>query len=507
MWQSYLVGLAMTAAAILAVVALRRFPFPADATIAPEPSVFLLAFRAALVVLYCVSLAGFSGLPTTWVFYTIWNFALQTFYFARAVKYQWCHNDTLPLSREGRSLAILFDVCFSVSFLVSAAFWIFRHDVLPSGPAIVLDWNTCLQHAGNTVFLIVEFSFNGHCVRVSSLGYVVLLPLVYGIVSWIGHETWRKGYWAYAFLDMADPFSPLWYLGVCLAHAAILVGAIQLSKLKWRLRPTKSLLTDVHTPTGYDILTHVGVAFPTRSIFEKYLVLFGVQRDPSDAVVVPEPSVYLIVYRAGLFVLFCVSLFGFTGLPDTLSYYTTWNFALQTIYFAWAIKVQWQRQHIANDVIKITTEDRILSTFFDVVFSVSFLVCLVFWTIVFPSDSTITICWTEVLHHGGNCVLLVIEFALSGRTVRISSLGYTLLLPLIFGVFSWIGHETFQQGFWAYSFLDISNTLSPALYLGVCLIHTVFLFGAIGLSKLKWRFRSPADTVTVDTPDMYIQQI
>ncbi|KAF0720331.1 Aste57867_386 [Aphanomyces stellatus] len=239
-------------------------------------------------------------------------------------------------------------------------------------------------------------------------------------------------------------------------------------------------------------------------LFVVFLVMGAIRRYPfpSDAVVAPEPSAYLMAYRTSIVVLFCVSLFGFSNLPDSLSYYTKWNFTLQTIYFAWAVKVQWRHLgHATTNLIKMTTEDRVLSTFFDVIFSVSFLVSLVFWTIVLPSDSTITIGWTSVLQHGGNCVLLLVEFALNGRTVRISSLGYTLLLPLVYGVFSWLGHETFHQGFWAYSFLDVSNTLSPAWYLGVCLIHTVFLIGAIGLSKLKWRFRSHADPEVFPTRD------
>ncbi|KAF0720328.1 Aste57867_383 [Aphanomyces stellatus] len=226
---------------------------------------------------------------------------------------------------------------------------------------------------------------------------------------------------------------------------------------------------------------------------------------PSDATMVPEHSVYLVVFRAAVFLLFAIVLCGYSSLPHMFSYYTIWNFTLQTIYFAWAIKVQWCHRHHGTTSKMLTMEERVLSTYFDVLFSTSFLVCLVYWTILFPAKTS-PLVWTSALQHGGNVVLLLLEFAMNGRTVRISSLGYMLLFPLLYGVFSWIGHETWQQGFWAYSFLDVSKTLSPAWYLGVCLVHTVFLFGAIGLSKLKWRLRpNNADMVMVETPDKYMQ--
>ncbi|KAF0720329.1 Aste57867_384 [Aphanomyces stellatus] len=250
MWQTFAVLAVMVFVAMLVVVALRRFPLPADATMAPEPSSFLITFRAALLLLYCVSLAGFTGLPTSWVMYTVWNFTLQAIYYGWAIAYQWRHRHSRAsqcMTKEGRILSMFFDVCFSVSFLVCLVFWTV---VLPSNPAIDLNWNTCLQHAGNVVFLVVEFAFNGRSVRASSLGYVLLLPLVYGILSWIGHETWRKGFWPYQFLDVSAPLSPAWYLGVCLVHSVFLFGAIGLTKLKWRVRPVSVVdaVEDVHTP-------------------------------------------------------------------------------------------------------------------------------------------------------------------------------------------------------------------------------------------------------------------
>ncbi|KAF0720327.1 Aste57867_382 [Aphanomyces stellatus] len=238
-----------------------------------------------------------------------------------------------------------------------------------------------------------------------------------------------------------------------------------------------------------------------------FLALFAIRRYPfpSDATMVAETSTVLLGFRVAVFIFFCVCLIGYSDTTRAYAYYTTWNFALQTVYFGWALKYQWCHRRATAAATSMTKEGRILSTFFDVVFATSFLVCLVFWGIIYPARANKAIQWPSVLRHGGNVILLLVEFALNGRTVRISSLGYIIAFPLVYGTFSWIGHETWQQGFWAYSFLDVAKTLSPAWYIGVCLIHTLFLVAAIGLSKLKWRCRLQPETTAanVETPDKY----
>jgi hypothetical protein len=76
-----------------------------------------------------------------------------------------------------------------------------------------------------------------------------------------------------------------------------------------------------------------------------------------------------------------------------------------------------------------------------------------------------------------------------------------LVLPVCYGLFSWISHETWNSGFWPYKFLDISNAASPAWYFGTVLVHPILLLAALGLSKLKAKCR-PALCPVEDDPTL-----
>ncbi|KAG9405687.1 hypothetical protein AC1031_003598 [Aphanomyces cochlioides] len=239
MWQSYVDAVIIVIVVAAGFWSIRRFPPPTNEFMTPRTSSFnfLLIFRSLIVIANLVSLIGYSGLPRAFRYYTLWNFILQTIYYILMLSYQLRHRNEskeVPTDTEFRALNTLFDICISVSFLVCLVFWAVVH---PTSPGQVITLNLVYQHGINCVLLIIELAFNGFVVRGSTFGYTLLFPALYGILSWIGHETWLNGVWPYKFLDISSPASPGWYIGVVLVHPIFLWVAIQLSKLKRRCRP------------------------------------------------------------------------------------------------------------------------------------------------------------------------------------------------------------------------------------------------------------------------------
>ncbi|RHY35155.1 hypothetical protein DYB32_000381 [Aphanomyces invadans] len=215
----------------------------------------------------------------------------------------------------------------------------------------------------------------------------------------------------------------------------------------------------------------------------------------------PSPSIFLLGYRAFLVGLFGVALFGYNTLPRAWLYYTVWNLTLQFIYLVWATVHQFRHRHETGTAIPSTRESRALNALFDVCFAVSLLVCAVYWGVVYPSRIDKTTRLMTVFQHGINCIFLVGEFVLNGFVVRKASLGPIVILPVLYGTFAWISHETWNYGLWPYKFLDMSSQASPVWYVGTFLSHPLLLFGAIGLSSLKSRSRPALVPVAYD-PDL-----
>ncbi|RQM21497.1 hypothetical protein B5M09_010113 [Aphanomyces astaci] len=248
MWQSFVVAFLLVALGAVGVYFVRRFQAPVHETYQPSPSQLLLGYRAFLVVLFAVALFGYNTLPFAWVYYTVWNLTLQLVYLVWATVHQFRHRavtgTAVPTTAESRALNTLFDVCFSVSFLVCMMYW---GVVYPSRVDKTIKIMSVFQHGINCIFLVGEFALNGFVVRKATLGYILILPVLYGAFSWIGHETWNDGFWPYKFLDISSQASPLWYVGTFLVHPVLLLGTLGLSKLKTRWRP--ALCPVVFDPT------------------------------------------------------------------------------------------------------------------------------------------------------------------------------------------------------------------------------------------------------------------
>jgi len=165
-----------------------------------------------------------------------------------------------------------------------------------------------------------------------------------------------------------------------------------------------------------------------------------------------------------------------------IAYYTCWNFILQTVYFAWAIKVSIWRPS--------TKERRILNGLFDTCFATMFLVASVLWLILYPiyardNEQDKVLNWVSYVQHGGNIVLFLIEFASNGRIISKSSFAFVTLFATTYAALTWSTHDSLLQGYWPYPMLDVTKPSSPLWYMGILIFHVLFFGFVLLLSKLK----------------------
>ncbi|OQR80733.1 hypothetical protein ACHHYP_17275 [Achlya hypogyna] len=170
------------------------------------------------------------------------------------------------------------------------------------------------------------------------------------------------------------------------------------------------------------------------------------------------------------------------GLSNELSYYTVWNFIVQAVYYIWAIYYQLSHWGARNG--NSIAHPRSLNTLFNLVWSHSMLVLVVFWTeLYYP-----TMPWYSYIQHGGNTLLFFVEFAGNHFCVQGSDIVYVAVFPTLYTTFIWISHDTWLNGSWPYEFLNMDTPIAPLWYAGIFAAHFVFFGVACGVSSLKMKF-------------------
>ncbi|KAL2515325.1 hypothetical protein Fot_29296 [Forsythia ovata] len=116
----------------------------------------------------------------------------------------------------GYIFQIIFQMNAGAVILTDTVFWLIIVPFLA-----IKDYNLNFliinMHSINAVFLIGDTALN--CLRFPwfRIGYFFLWTSVYVVVQWIVHACIPL-WWAYPFLDLSSPFSPLWYSTVALMH-------------------------------------------------------------------------------------------------------------------------------------------------------------------------------------------------------------------------------------------------------------------------------------------------
>ncbi|KDO26226.1 hypothetical protein SPRG_08301 [Saprolegnia parasitica CBS 223.65] len=232
-WAEAVVAAEYAAALGACIYSLRAWPMTTPMRLAPPryPRV-LLAWRVACLVLYSITLAIdlYTSCGASLAYFTAWNFTLQLAYFAWTVK------GSVQPRGDDVHLDLLFDVCITSALFVAFVFW-----TLLATPDALYEPVSITEHSVNVICLAVEFALNDRVVNPRHGSLVALWPLLYGIFTWMSHNSVIPGGgWPYDFMVADQPTAPLWYLGIFLLQVAFFLLCLVVSRLKRHLLENRS---------------------------------------------------------------------------------------------------------------------------------------------------------------------------------------------------------------------------------------------------------------------------
>ncbi|CAK4072504.1 unnamed protein product [Aphanomyces euteiches] len=235
-WQSIVIAAMLAIGFGVAAFRLATIPRPNYAILVKlyPKSVLLLLLRILTLLLFVavfvVSLnrSNFHDM----VYYTYWNFTIQTIYVLAAIIHQLATWSQPRPVHANQVLNVLWDVAFPSCILVVGVYW----GVLYT-PAKVIPWTTYVVHGGNLGLLFLEFAFNEYLIQRNNLKFVVMWPALYGAVTWITMATGLNSVWPYDLLDVSKPLAPLKWFGIVAGHVVAFGVALLLSSAKLRLVP------------------------------------------------------------------------------------------------------------------------------------------------------------------------------------------------------------------------------------------------------------------------------
>ncbi|KAJ6796109.1 Uncharacterized protein M6B38_221965 [Iris pallida] len=116
----------------------------------------------------------------------------------------------------GYTMQIIYQTCAGAVMLTDIVFW---GVLLPfsSSDYFKLSLVKGCVHSLNAVFLILDTSLNSLQFPLFRMAYFVLWSSIYVIFQWILHAC-GISWWPYPFLELANPWAPLWYFCMALVH-------------------------------------------------------------------------------------------------------------------------------------------------------------------------------------------------------------------------------------------------------------------------------------------------
>ncbi|RHY99433.1 hypothetical protein DYB35_011518, partial [Aphanomyces astaci] len=130
------------------------------------------------------------------LYYTFWNFMLQTVYWVWAL---------VDPKRTSRARSMFLDLLLPTSMATVVVVWTILYPLMGDE---LQNWISWTQHGGNLALLLIEFVCSD--VRSVPLGTGALVGLwatTYATFAWVVHSFYNV--WLYPFLDVDQPMAPL----------------------------------------------------------------------------------------------------------------------------------------------------------------------------------------------------------------------------------------------------------------------------------------------------------
>eukprot|EP00301_Raphidiophrys_heterophryoidea_P010661 c15871_g1_i1.p1 GENE.c15871_g1_i1~~c15871_g1_i1.p1 ORF type:complete len:305 (+),score=50.03 c15871_g1_i1:1-915(+) len=239
------------------------FPSQISSRMITHSSCWLISPGTLLSLRLCYFLFSFGILvysyvlhfPTLLAFFTLWNYHIQTLYFALVTWF------TIRSSREGgnlemdagtlgRVIFVLNQLNTSMVALVAVILWaVILPDKISKGEqSTVLNFESYSQHAFNVPCVFAEFLLNGmHTQSPQHLLFILLWGALYAefcvIFQFFG------GFSPYFFSDVNSRSTPIWTVGV-LAIMVLFYGVpigLEKAKARYQSRPLDSALLSDHS--------------------------------------------------------------------------------------------------------------------------------------------------------------------------------------------------------------------------------------------------------------------
>ncbi|KAL3531560.1 hypothetical protein ACH5RR_010882 [Cinchona calisaya] len=130
------------------------------------------------------------------------------------------YQSQVPIDQQagfwGNLMLSIYQTCAGAVMLTDIVFWCL---LLPfmSGEHFQLTLLIAYMHSVNAVFLILDSALNSLEFSWFGIVYFILWSSSYVVFQWALHVccfTW----WPYPFLDLSNPWAPMWYLALALVH-------------------------------------------------------------------------------------------------------------------------------------------------------------------------------------------------------------------------------------------------------------------------------------------------
>lgn len=172
------------------------------------------------------------------LFYTIWNYLLQTVWWLAATGACLASfHGVGPSARLRHFVHLVLSVCMPASILVTVVLWcvLLPEDISRGKQSRELNFDSYNMHAVNTACLLVECSVNRMLLHRNALPVLLAWQCLYCAFAWAQHA--ETNFWPYFFMALDTWQAVGWYLAMFCLHLLAYGVVALLSRAKSRRQP------------------------------------------------------------------------------------------------------------------------------------------------------------------------------------------------------------------------------------------------------------------------------